>query len=181
MPEIKRTGKAQLVVKAHMEDGAIETAVLGKVDVRPDMPRSELDIDGAKRRHGAARRHLHDDLQPAGRTISPADRFHSRRPIPIGSASFATTAPSRSNSPRFRRSIAGDSRFHLHRNRENLGFYHNFEAVLADVPPEAEFVALSDQDDVWHPDKLGGTSDRVHARYDHWSTPTCELSASRAM
>ncbi|HYH62925.1 MAG TPA: hypothetical protein VD766_13740, partial [Solirubrobacterales bacterium] len=35
-----------------------------------------------------------------------------------------------------------------------LGFYRNFERLLAIVPAEAELVALSDHDDRWHPDKL---------------------------
>lgn len=52
------------------------------------------------------------------------------------------------------RLLAGDDRFRLHRNDARLGFYANFERCLAYVPPEAEFVALADQDDVWYPDKL---------------------------
>ncbi len=36
----------------------------------------------------------------------------------------------------------------------NRGFYANFERALAMVPPEAELVALSDQDDDWYPEKL---------------------------
>jgi glycosyltransferase involved in cell wall biosynthesis len=47
-----------------------------------------------------------------------------------------------------------DKRFVLSRNPERLGFYRNFERCLDLVPPGAEFVALADQDDYWHPDKL---------------------------
>jgi glycosyltransferase involved in cell wall biosynthesis len=50
--------------------------------------------------------------------------------------------------------IAGDERFVLSRSPRRLGFYHNFERALTMVPPVAEYVALSDQDDSWHPDKL---------------------------
>ena len=39
-------------------------------------------------------------------------------------------------------------------NAERLGFYFNFERALGLVPPEAEAVALCDQDDEWYPDKL---------------------------
>lgn len=49
---------------------------------------------------------------------------------------------------------AGDPRFFHVRNTRNLGFYGNFEAALARVPPDVEFVALSDQDDRWYPYKL---------------------------
>lgn len=34
------------------------------------------------------------------------------------------------------------------------GFVRNFFALLQAVPPHATYAALSDQDDVWHPDKL---------------------------
>jgi glycosyltransferase involved in cell wall biosynthesis len=49
---------------------------------------------------------------------------------------------------------ASDPRVHVVRNATNLGFYGNFEAALKRVPVAAAFVALSDQDDYWYPDKL---------------------------
>ena len=52
------------------------------------------------------------------------------------------------------RAIGGDPRFAVSRAPARLGFYRNFERVLSMVPPEADFVALSDQDDRWHEDKL---------------------------
>jgi len=50
--------------------------------------------------------------------------------------------------------LGGDPRFLLDRSRRRLGFYRNFERALALAPADARFVALADQDDVWHPDKL---------------------------
>ena len=50
--------------------------------------------------------------------------------------------------------IAGDERFVLSCAPRRLGFYRNFERALTMVPPHAQFVLLSDQDDHWHPDKL---------------------------
>ena len=49
---------------------------------------------------------------------------------------------------------ANDPRFALSRAEERLGFYLNFERALKMVPPQAEFVALADQDDRWYPEKL---------------------------
>ncbi|MDZ7841091.1 MAG: glycosyltransferase [Gammaproteobacteria bacterium] len=49
---------------------------------------------------------------------------------------------------------AGDSRFVFFRNAKNLGFYGNFESALKKVPDNADYVAFSDQDDRWYPDKL---------------------------
>jgi glycosyltransferase involved in cell wall biosynthesis len=47
-----------------------------------------------------------------------------------------------------------DPRFVVSRSPRRLGFYGNFERSLAMVPPDAEFVAMADQDDIWHADKL---------------------------
>jgi O-antigen biosynthesis protein len=55
---------------------------------------------------------------------------------------------------RIRRLIDGDDRFVLVPNADNVGFYRNFERALALAPADAEFVALSDQDDIWDADKL---------------------------
>lgn len=52
------------------------------------------------------------------------------------------------------RIVGDDSRFRVSRSPERLGFYGNFERCLSLVPAGAEFVALSDHDDRWHPDKL---------------------------
>lgn len=50
--------------------------------------------------------------------------------------------------------VAADKRFRVYPSPSRLGFYRNFERCLSLVPKEAEFVALSDHDDSWHPDKL---------------------------
>jgi GT2 family glycosyltransferase len=50
--------------------------------------------------------------------------------------------------------ISADPRFVLLEHGPRLGFYGNYERVLAAVPPEAQLVALADQDDRWYPDKL---------------------------
>lgn len=53
-----------------------------------------------------------------------------------------------------RTAIGDDPRFSIHRQSQNRGFYRNFEQGLRLVPADCEFVALADQDDVWHTDKL---------------------------
>jgi glycosyltransferase involved in cell wall biosynthesis len=49
---------------------------------------------------------------------------------------------------------AGDDRFRILADGRRLGFYLNFERGLAAVPADADWVALSDQDDFWYPNKL---------------------------
>ncbi len=52
------------------------------------------------------------------------------------------------------RIVGRDRRFHLSAGPSRLGFYRNFERCLSFVPEAAEFVALSDHDDCWYPDKI---------------------------
>ena len=69
-----------------------------------------------------------------------------------------------------RAELDGDSRFVLSRSPTRLGFYRNFERALTLVPPGTELIALCDQDDRWHPDKLaalrGALGDAVLAYSD---------------
>jgi hypothetical protein len=52
------------------------------------------------------------------------------------------------------RAVGEDPRFTLSRSDVRLGFYRNFERALSMAPAGAELIALCDQDDRWHPDKL---------------------------
>ena len=50
--------------------------------------------------------------------------------------------------------VGGDERFIVSRSDTRRGFYGNFERALRLAPAEAELIALCDQDDRWHADKL---------------------------
>lgn len=50
--------------------------------------------------------------------------------------------------------VGSDTRFVVHEYPDRLGFYRNFERVLAEANPDAGWVALADQDDYWYPRKL---------------------------
>jgi hypothetical protein len=55
---------------------------------------------------------------------------------------------------RVTRAIGTDRRFAISRSQVRLGFYRNFERALTMMPAEAALVALCDQDDRWHREKL---------------------------
>jgi glycosyltransferase involved in cell wall biosynthesis len=57
--------------------------------------------------------------------------------------------------------VAGEPRFVLSRSPRRLGFYRNFERALALTPAETDYVAMADQDDDWHPDKLAVLLERI--------------------
>lgn len=50
--------------------------------------------------------------------------------------------------------IQDDTRMRVREYDDNVGVYKHFERLLAEVPGTASWVALADQDDVWHPTKL---------------------------
>ena len=70
-----------------------------------------------------------------------------------------------------------DERFVARRSPQRLRFYRNFERALALAPRSARYVALSDQDDEWHPDKLEtllaelGDAQLVYSDYFAGSAP----------
>jgi glycosyltransferase involved in cell wall biosynthesis len=55
---------------------------------------------------------------------------------------------------RVRAELEGDDRFVVSQTGERVGYYRNFERALSLTPGEAELVAMCDQDDRWHSDKL---------------------------
>jgi glycosyltransferase involved in cell wall biosynthesis len=69
-----------------------------------------------------------------------------------------------SDPPRFaelEQAVAGDPRFVVSRSPCRLGFYRNFERALSLAPADADFVAMCDQDDAWHADKLESLLGRI--------------------
>jgi len=64
---------------------------------------------------------------------------------------------------RIERAVGRDSRFIVSRAESRLGFYRNFERCLSLVPDVASFVALCDQDDSWHPDKIATLAGELEA------------------
>jgi len=67
--------------------------------------------------------------------------------------------------------VGDDRRFQVLGWEDNVGFYLNFERLLAAVPEGVAWVALSDQDDRWYPDKL----ERLVPLLDH-----CTLATGQA-
>lgn len=55
---------------------------------------------------------------------------------------------------RVRRAVKNDDRFVLFQNRTRVNFYENFQNAISRAPADADYIALCDQDDVWHSNKL---------------------------
>jgi hypothetical protein len=50
--------------------------------------------------------------------------------------------------------VGSDARIRVRQYADNVGVYRHFERLLAELPADAGWVALADQDDVWHDTKL---------------------------
>jgi len=61
-----------------------------------------------------------------------------------------------------RQVIGNDTRFELIFCNENVGSFANFERAIAAVSKECSFIALCDQDDIWHSHKL----ERMRVAFD---------------
>lgn len=50
--------------------------------------------------------------------------------------------------------IGDDNRFVIVQNKVNMGPYHAFEEGLKRLPDDTQYIAFSDQDDIWLPNKI---------------------------
>ena len=73
------------------------------------------------------------------------------------------THPRHASPSAVEKACAEDERFRFVGNTTRVGYYRNFERCLELVPPGVRFVALSDQDDVWHADKLETLLGALHS------------------
>ena len=165
VPPIAEPHTEWIELVAILDDGSQATGRLGSIDLVPDLERPVT-------------------ASCNGRTVPIADQFAQREADePLVAICMATYNPpmelfrrqidsiraqthrswicliSDDNSDPERleemREVLGDDRRLLLSVAESqAGFYGNFERALAMVPPGADYVALSDQDDWWQPEKL---------------------------
>ncbi|MBX7104300.1 MAG: glycosyltransferase family 2 protein, partial [Gemmataceae bacterium] len=153
IPAQTNPGRAQLIVRAYLDNGTVESVPLGRFSVHAAMPEPQPIAN------------LPEGTQPlvavCMTTYNPPPELFRKQVDSIRAQThtrwvcFIRDDGSKPAAIKMIREVLGDDpRFVFHRNEKNLGFYKNFEAVLADVPAEFDFVALADQDDLWHADKL---------------------------
>jgi glycosyltransferase involved in cell wall biosynthesis len=149
----ERSGELELSVEARLVDGTTATAALGAIEVvePPDPPSYEgLPQTGGGRLIAICMATFNPDVALFQAQVESIRGQTDRDWICL-------ISDDRSEPDKFAviaETVAGDERFVLSRAENHLGFYRNFERVLWMVPQEAEFIALSDHDDRWYPDKL---------------------------
>jgi glycosyltransferase involved in cell wall biosynthesis len=161
--EEPRTEWIELV--ATLEDGSRETARLGSIDL---VPRLENPIGASNNGRFAS---LAEQIGKPGSgeplvaicmaTYNPPIELFRRQIDSIRGqthGNWICLISDDNSSPekleQMREVLGDDRRLLLSVAERQGGFYRNFERALSMVPPGVDFVALSDQDDRWHPDKL---------------------------
>lgn len=164
---------AWVELRAALRGGGQAAGRLGALELRPEL--EPVEPEGAKPRSEAARA----GRAPTGRAVAICMATHEppvelfRRQIESireqTHDDWVCLISDDASSPEALRSIrevlGDDERFAISTSDRRLGFYGNFERALSMAPPDADFVALSDQDDRWRPDKLAKLLDgRGNAR-----------------
>jgi glycosyltransferase involved in cell wall biosynthesis len=153
---IEEAREEVLGLRARLRGGATATATLGSIELVPALTHG---AEAPRAVHPA--RSTDPPIAICMATWNPPPDLFRRQIESIREQSYAnwTCVISDDGSPpealaAMRQVLDGDERFVLHPFRERLGFYRNFERALALAPPDAELVALCDQDDEWAPEKL---------------------------
>jgi glycosyltransferase involved in cell wall biosynthesis len=148
-----RPGAVELALHVRLADGAEELAPLARIEVvEPEPPKG---IDAAPELPGEGLIAIcmgtfdpDPDLLRA--QIESLREQTDRRWVCL----ISDDCSSSEHFEWIKQAVTGDRRFALSRSDRRLGFYRNFERALEMIPPEAELVALCDQDDRWYPEKL---------------------------
>jgi glycosyltransferase involved in cell wall biosynthesis len=146
-------GACRLLLRAMFDDGSEQVAVLARI---PTAPRAEEALTVPEPEPGtgplvAICMATHDPrLDLFQRQIDSIRAQTHRNWVCV--VSDDCSSPERFAA--VQETLAGDPRFVVSRSPRRLRFYHNFERALSLAPAAADYVAMADQDDFWHPDKL---------------------------
>jgi Glycosyl transferase family 2 len=148
-----RTGGAcELLLRARLADGAEATAELARIELHD--AREELEAPEPEPAAGPlvaiSMATYEPPLDLFRRQLESIRAQTHRRWVCV--ISDDCTGPERFAA--MTRELEDDPRFVVSRSPRRLGFYANFERALSLAPREADYVAMADQDDLWHPDKL---------------------------
>jgi glycosyltransferase involved in cell wall biosynthesis len=143
----------ELLLKAALDDGRVLTSELARI---PTTPRAEEPIAVAEPAPGEG-----PLVAICMATFEPSIEMFRRQVDSILAQThrnwICIVSDDCSSPERFaaiQELLAGDPRFVVSRSPRRLRFYHNFERALSLAPADADYVAMADQDDYWHPDKI---------------------------
>jgi glycosyltransferase involved in cell wall biosynthesis len=148
-----RPGTIELALAVQLESGARILAPLGRIEVVEEQPRPVYENFPAAKGTGLIAICLASFNPDEARLRTQIDSLRAQ----TDENWVCLICDDCSQPERYEQilqMVGKDPRFEVSRSRHNLGPYRNFERALALVPHEADLVALCDQDDRWHPEKL---------------------------
>ena len=138
-----------------------ESLASGRPGAATDVAAHRATIAGGRGRTGygtgaddADDRRVHGHVRACARPPRQADPVDSRADAPRLRLHRQRRRLHPTRRPGRRAGLRRGRAVPLRRQQRRVGYYRNFERCLELVPPGVRFVALSDQDDVWHADKL---------------------------
>ena len=151
LPEELAGDEVELVLRAELDDGTAACATLARLRLRRSLPTGDGAVPPAAPAAVAI-------CMP---TYEPELELFARQVRSIRAQTtdewICLVCDDRSSPQTFTgilEVIGDDPRFLVDRSPRRLGFYRNYERLLARVPPGIGLVALADQDDEWRPEKL---------------------------
>ena len=153
VPASSPPGGAEIVLRTQIAGLGVREAIVGSVALStslslPESPAPQFPLDATGPRVAICMATFDPPAELLRRQLDSLRKQTHRNWICV----ISDDGSSQERAQRLEEAIAGDERFVLVRGR-HVGFYRNFERALA-LAPDAELVALCDQDDRWHPDKL---------------------------
>jgi WsaF, C-terminal domain/WsaF, N-terminal domain/Glycosyl transferase family 2 len=146
-------GDRELVLRATLEDGETASAELGRI-ATTGSPAEPIDIDAPEPGGGPL-------VAICMATYDPPPELFRRQLDSIRAQThrnwvcvISDDCSRPDHIAAIAEAVEGDPRFVVSRSPRRLHFYRNFERALALAPAAASYVAMADQDDFWHPDKL---------------------------
>ncbi len=147
--------EVELSLQAELDDGGLESVAIGSTRLQPALDIEPVPAPSRARGQSAPL------IAVCMATFEPPLELFARQIESIREQTYPSwvcvisdDSSSADRLAEVRRILGDDERFVLCPSERRLGFYRNFERALALAPAEAEYIALSDQDDRWHPDKL---------------------------
>ena len=148
------SARVEVLIEARLADGRVSRTLLGEVellseaDTEPARPAAPAKADGELIAICMATHNPDPGL--FGRQVASIREQTDRRWLCMVSDDCSDPA----SFSQIEAELADDDRFVVSRSDARLGFYRNFERALSLAPEQAPLIALCDQDDRWHPDKL---------------------------
>jgi glycosyltransferase involved in cell wall biosynthesis len=149
-PSRRSGAPVAVLLEARLADGTRSRALLGEVELLPGMERPAAPLAAGPETVAICMATHNPDPRLFAAQVASIRGQTDGRWVCVVSDDCSDPA----SFSRIEAELDGDARFAVSRSDERLGFYRNFERALSLAPAEAPLIALCDQDDRWHPDKL---------------------------